>query len=139
MLAKCVIVPQGKAKIAGTVTFRQASGDEPVQIRVDLSGFPKDGLFGFHIHRYGDMSGGCGTMCEHFDANRGAPHGGPTDPPSRRHLGDLGNIRVRNGKCRTTITDPLLSLFGIAGKRSILGRGVVVHEKEDDLGRGGPA
>ena len=133
-----MISPQGSA-IAGTVTFSQPESRAPVRIQVDLSGFPRDGLFGFHIHRYGDMSGGCGTMCEHFDAGRGCQHGGPGSPATQRHLGDLGNLRVRRGKCRATMTEPLLTLFGVAGKRSIVGRGVVVHEREDDLGLGGDA
>jgi Cu-Zn family superoxide dismutase len=139
MKASCVIQPQGGSTVQGTVAFSQASSGAPVVMDVRLRGFPKDGLFGFHIHRYGDLSEGCSSMCEHFDAGRGAPHGGPDDPSGQRHLGDLGNIRVRKGVCRATLTDPMLSLYGLAGKRSIIGRGVVVHERRDDLGQGGDA
>ena len=113
MKASCVIQPQGGSTVQGTVAFSQASS--------------------------GALSEGCSSMCEHFDAGRGAPHGGPDDPSGQRHLGDLGNIRVRKGVCRATLTDPMLSLYGLAGKRSIIGRGVVVHERRDDLGQGGDA
>lgn len=135
MEAVCHVVPQARNGVTGFVHFKQASRHDAVNIHVNLRNFPKDGLFGFHIHRFGNMTEGCGSMCEHFDANRGRDHGAPTD--SNRHIGDLGNIRVRNRVCKATFTDSIISLFGNAGKRSIVGRGVVVHEREDDLGRGG--
>lgn len=49
-----------------------------------------------------------------------------------RHIGDLGNIEANElGIVDTTFTDNVISL---AGKKSILGRGIVVHELVDDLG-----
>lgn len=60
------------------------------------------------------------------------PHGAPTDPD--RHAGDLGSITAdKNGFVSLQISDHVLSLDG---PLTILGRGVVVHEKADDLGRG---
>lgn len=60
-------------------------------------------------------------------------HGGPTD--QIRHVGDLGNIVAsENGVAETKVHDSVITLTGL---RSIVGRGVVVHEKIDDLGRGG--
>lgn len=122
---------------SGNVHFSQRNRGDPVKITVDLHGFKEDGLYGFHIHRFGDVTKGCTSMCEHFNANRQTPHGGPKAPPSKRHIGDLGNIRVRHGRCKMTLHDNLVSLFGHAGRLSIVGRGVVVHEKRDDLGLGG--
>ncbi|CAH1253106.1 SOD1 [Branchiostoma lanceolatum] len=62
----------------------------------------------------------------------GKNHGGPTD--SDRHAGDLGNIMAgADGKAIVHVTSNLLSL---SGPQSIIGRGVVVHADEDDLGKG---
>lgn len=57
-------------------------------------------------------------------------HGGPENPI--RHVGDLGNV-VSNatGFVDTTFNDTVISLAGV---RSIIGRGVIVHISEDDLG-----
>ena len=60
-------------------------------------------------------------------------HGSPTSPI--RHLGDFGNLAVdENGVAKI---DLILaggsSLFG-PEETSILGRTLVIHEKEDDLG-----
>lgn len=52
-----------------------------------------------------------------------------------RHVGDLGNVDVpSSGEVSISITDHLISLVG---QHSIIGRAVVVHENEDDLGKGG--
>lgn len=60
-------------------------------------------------------------------------HGGPKD--ESRHAGDLGNIQADNtGVAQFTYQDALISLVGA---HNILGRAVVVHADNDDLGRGG--
>ena len=52
----------------------------------------------------------------------------------KKNVGDLGNIKAdKNGNCSITIKDKLIKL---RGKYSIIGRSVVIHEDEDDLGRG---
>ena len=51
-----------------------------------------------------------------------------------RHAGDLGNIAAdANGVAVVSLTD---SHIALAGPNSIVGRALVVHELEDDLGRG---
>ena len=51
-----------------------------------------------------------------------------------RHVGDLGNIKTNEeGVGYLALSDKLITLFG---ENSILGRSVVIHAKEDDLGRG---
>ena len=60
-------------------------------------------------------------------------HGGPDD--RNRHAGDLGNITAsKNGTVKTTRRDPIIKL---KGKYNIIGRMVVIHKNEDDLGKGG--
>lgn len=50
-------------------------------------------------------------------------------------MGDLGNIVAdQEGIARINIVDPLITL---EGPTSVIGRAIVVHEGEDDLGTGG--
>ena len=56
-------------------------------------------------------------------------HAGIDTP--KRHVGDLGNITANaNGNATLDLDVPNLHFRGPA---SIIGRGVVVHEKADDL------
>lgn len=57
-------------------------------------------------------------------------HGGPED--SVRHVGDLGNIESKAGVGHFHMVDKLVRL---TGEYSVIGRSMVVHENEDDLGR----
>ena len=50
-------------------------------------------------------------------------------------MGDLGNVTAdENGNVDVTFEDSLLTLHG---ELTIIGRSVVVHADEDDLGKGG--
>lgn len=54
---------------------------------------------------------------------------GPLD--EERHVGDLGNISINeNGEGRFRIIDTHVKVW------DIIGRGVVITEREDDLGQG---
>ncbi|KFD49117.1 hypothetical protein M513_10059 [Trichuris suis] len=95
-----------------------------------LSGVPP-GRHGFHIHEHGDLRKGCTSAGAHFSLS-GHNHGAPT--AKERHEGDLGNIVAGpDGKVTINMTDPILI---IRGPQSIIGRALVIHEKEDDLGNG---
>jgi len=49
----------------------------------------------------------------------------------QRHEGDLGNLEAdSSGKADLELTDKMMTM---SGEKSIIGRGVIVHEKEDDL------
>ncbi|KAJ6635159.1 Extracellular superoxide dismutase [Cu-Zn], partial [Pseudolycoriella hygida] len=119
--------------IKGTVTFVQASCLLPVTIQVSLTGLTQ-GDHGFHVHEKGDISGGCTSMLAHYNPDS-LNHGGQTD--KIRHEGDLGNIQANaNGVSSMTIIDSYITL---SGPRTIIGRGIVVHNNRDDLGKGGSA
>jgi len=85
------------------------------------------GEHGVHIHEKGDCSDPAANNAgPHFNPNSGAHHGGPNTPV--RHGGDLGNINVNSsggGLLVVTVSD--LSVD------NVVGRSVVVHEKQDDL------
>ena len=92
----------------------------------------KDGLHGFHIHKYGDMTDGCTSGCEHFDPTHSQQHGGPYS--SIRHAGDLGNILSHNGIATGSVTVDGMSVDP-KKKNSIIGRMIVIHKKQDDHGK----
>jgi Cu-Zn family superoxide dismutase len=89
----------------------------------------RPGKHGFHIHEKGDLTKGCSTLCGHYNPfNKN--HGDLNAKDS--HVGDLGNIVANyDGYAPINILSNHLELDG---QYSILGRSVVVHENEDDLG-----
>lgn len=121
------------SKITGHIIFKEFIEQKTTGIMLNLRGVPK-GKHGIHIHQSGDLREGCKSLCSHFNPY-GKLHGGPND--KERHVGDLGNIEPNmNGIVKITLYDSKLKL---SGKNSIIGRSVVIHAKEDDLGKGGNA
>ena len=125
--AICVI---NQNNIQGTVIFRENFKCKNITIEVDLKGL-QPGKHGFHIHEFGDLTEGCASLCNHYNPF-GKNHGGPND--KERHVGDLGNIIANSkGISKMKFDDKIIKL---RGKYSIIGRSVVIHEDEDDLGKG---
>lgn len=114
------------SNVEGTVTFTK-SGDE-VKIIADVTGLTP-GKHGFHIHEFGDCSSPDGKAAGgHFNPTNN-PHAG--HDAAQRHEGDLGNLEAdSSGKAHIDLTDNMMMM---SGDKSIIGRGVIVHEKEDDL------
>jgi Cu-Zn family superoxide dismutase len=112
--------------VRGTVTFEKVDGG--VKITAHITGLTP-GKHGFHVHEYGDCSAPDFTSAgPHFMAP-GESHGAPTDSTS--HQGDMGNLVAdADGVAHLEWVDPHMSLDG---PHSILGRSVILHEKEDDL------
>ncbi|XP_017962002.1 extracellular superoxide dismutase [Cu-Zn] isoform X1 [Drosophila navojoa] len=117
-------------QVKGNVTFIQNDCGQSVHVRIQLENV-MEGKHGFHIHEKGDLSNGCASLGGHYNPDKvdhGAPH------HEVRHVGDLGNIEVNASRTiDITYTDSVISL---SGKRTIIGRSVVLHEMEDDLGLG---
>ncbi|KAI9011818.1 superoxidase dismutase, partial [Hyaloraphidium curvatum] len=130
--AVCVL--RGDAGVSGTVSFAQ-EGDG-VRVEYEVQGLKaaarQPGKHGFHVHEFGDNTNGCTSAGDHYNPF-GKVHGAPED--EERHAGDLGNIEAgEDGKASGVIVDRMVRL---EGERSVVGRTMVVHENEDDLGKGG--
>lgn len=119
-------LPEGQLQINGQVVFKQAHPKDTLWAMVNLHGFPyKDEQYrAIHIHEFGDLSSGCESTGGHYNP-------GKVDHPG--HPGDLGNFSGDHKTIRKLLRAPA-TLFG---EQSILGRAVVIHEKEDDMGLGG--
>jgi Cu-Zn family superoxide dismutase len=118
--------PASGSQVTGTVTFTPAA--DGTKIVVDLTGL-KPGKHGIHIHEKGDCSApDAASAGPHFNPTR-SHHGGPDT--AERHSGDFGNVEAdASGKVHVELKDKQLKL---TGPYSIIGKSVVVHEKEDDL------
>lgn len=120
--------------IDGIVTLEELLGF--TEITVKITGLKPNSIHGFHIHTAGDLREGCKSLCAHWNPY-GATHGAPDDFKKHRHVGDLGNLIANNkGVVSTVILDRFIKL---RGKYSVMGRSFVLHEGEDDLGRGNNA
>ncbi len=127
-IAKAIasVYPTKGSQVHGAVTFEVV--EKGVRVVAYLEGLAP-GKHGFHIHEYGDCSSDDGMAAGgHFNPTA-MPHSMPMS--EKRHVGDLGNIEAdKDGKAHLDYVDSMLMLNG---DTSIIGRAVIVHEKEDDL------
>ncbi|XP_055981571.1 extracellular superoxide dismutase [Cu-Zn] [Sorex fumeus] len=136
LFACCAVQPSAalgaseQPRVAGLVLFRQGAPGPGGSLEAffDLHGFPAQpntSQRAIHVHQLGDVSRGCDAAQGHYN---------PLKVPHPRHPGDFGNFVVRRG--RLSVYRARLSAQ-LDGPHSILGRSLVVHEGEDDLGCGG--
>merc|ERR1719228_1632298 len=86
------------------------------------------GKHGFHVHQSGELGNGCQDAGGHYNPNN-KTHGDLD--ADIRHEGDFGNIKANSdGEASINITKTGSDL------NKLIGRAIVVHEKEDDLGLG---
>jgi len=118
-------------KVYGYVIFKESTRSNNILIEINLAGL-KPGKHGFHIHETGNLLDSCKGCKGHFNPFN-QKHGGINS--KIRHVGDLGNIIANdNGICQMKLRDNMISLRDIT--RSIIGRSIVIHSDEDDLGNG---
>jgi Cu-Zn family superoxide dismutase len=121
------------SNLSGYVTFTEDNKNNKIIINVNLTGLTP-GKHGIHIHEAGNLLDECKSCCAHFNPDN-TNHGGQNNNKNDRHIGDLGNIKVNNkGECKITFSDNLIKLRGY--KYNIIGRSLVIHQDEDDLGLG---
>ena len=101
-------------------------------VDADIQNIAPSGLHGFHVHQYGTLDTGCGGAGGHYNPT-GVDHSAWDVTP--RHVGDLQQLNVPVGQntCTLTYDDPFAGLFG---DNAILGKAIVIHIGEDDLGSG---
>ena len=129
-MLKAIAVFNGK-KIKGTVVFTEDLDSNCVIIDINLQGLYKNALHGFHVHQAGDLTDHCASMCAHFNPY-GKTHGCPGQ--KERHVGDLGNLKTNSSGCaKYRMIDNVIKL---RGKCNIIGRGLIIHQDEDDCGKG---
>ncbi|XP_029155501.1 superoxide dismutase [Cu-Zn], chloroplastic-like isoform X2 [Nylanderia fulva] len=130
LVAIVTLKPHDVRNVTGNLKIVQSVPNGPVTITGTVHGLT-EGLHGFHVHEKGDLSDGCTSTGAHFNPEN-VTHGAPED--TVRHVGDLGNIQANSdGEATVNITDNIISL---TGPHSILGRSMVVHSDQDDLGKG---
>ncbi|MEY2545000.1 MAG: superoxide dismutase, Cu-Zn family [Verrucomicrobiota bacterium] len=121
-----LLQPASGSPAKGTIIFNKTA--DGAKVLVDLEGL-KPGKHGFHIHEKGDCSDPkAASAGAHF--NPAKKHHGGVDTPER-HAGDFGNIEAdASGKAHVEV-----QLKGVKfdGADSIIGKSVIVHDKEDDL------
>jgi Cu-Zn family superoxide dismutase len=120
-------------KVNGYVLFHQCDPSEPVSVKFEIKG-PPNQTHAIHIHEFGDLRRGCDSLGLHFNPTN-ETHGSIFyDMP--RHAGDLINNLTfdKSGNFLFEYKDQSISLY--PSNKSIIGRSIVIHEKEDDLGLG---
>jgi superoxide dismutase, Cu-Zn family len=118
--------PTKGSAVKGKIEFKQEKGGVLVTGRIEGL---TPGTHGFHVHEKGD--------CSAPDGSSAGGHFNPATKPhaardaAARHAGDLGNVKAdAKGVAEVKFVDTQLKLDG---PESILGKGVIVHEKADDF------
>ena len=115
--------------VEGEVVIKNVKGG--VQINAFFTKLPK-GKHGCHIHRAGDLRGeGCQGLCDHYDIGKNQ-HGDSPFSKEERHTGDLGNIEIKANEKEFKKTYYLSNV----SVKDLWGRSIIVHQDEDDLGKG---
>ena len=126
--AVATLQPTQGNQAKGVVHFTQ-QGADAVHVVGDLEGLKPNAKHAFHIHEFGDVSAPDGASAGgHFNPD-GHQHGGPG--AAQHHAGDLGNAQT-DGQGKAHV-DMVLHGVSVCGANAVLGRSVVVHDKEDDL------
>lgn len=127
-MARATLAPTEGNDAEGTVAFTKT--EDGILVEASVSGL-SEGEHGIHIHENGDCSApDASSAGGHFNP-QDTPHGAPTNEPSQRHVGDLGNLEANaEGMAEYSRTD---SLIAFDGPNSIIGKAVIVHQGADDF------
>jgi superoxide dismutase, Cu-Zn family len=128
--AVAVMSPTAGSKTKGTIHFTQVGS--MVKIEGTFEGLTPNSKHAIHIHEAGNISAADGTATGGHYNPEGHQHGLTHAP--MRHAGDLGNLQADgSGKATLSLTVDNITVAGM--KNPIVGRGVIIHAKEDDGGQ----
>lgn len=128
IFAVALVRENDNSGVSGVVTFSQEGSQTTIE--GTIKGLSK-GKHAIHIHEFGNLREGCQSCGAHYNPF-GQPHGGPND--EKRHVGDMGNLEADGvNDTKLKLVDAQIKL---SGEFSVLGRSVVIHKDEDDLGKG---
>ena len=125
--AEAQLIPTTKheSKVKGVIYFEKT--EKGMHVHGEITGLTP-GEHGFHVHEFGVWNEDGTASGGHFNPQK-ADHS--SHESAKRHVGDLGNVKAdESGKAVIDLEDDQLSF---EGPNCILGRGLVVHEKADDL------
>jgi Cu-Zn family superoxide dismutase len=128
LVATATIVPKsGNTELVGTALFTELAGE--IALTLEIDGAPP-GKHGVHIHQVGDCSAADATSAGAHWNPEGHTHG---MPETSSHLGDLGNMIVReDGKGAITIRKPEWTA-GDGSAHDVIGKAIVFHANIDDF------
>lgn len=114
-------------KIFGEIKIEELKDE--IKVTTDIKGLKPDAKLGFHIHEKGVCSGpDYKSAGDHLNPDK-HEHGRPES--ALRHLGDMGNLVTNNqGVSRQVILLPKSNENDV---KQIIGKAILIHEKEDDL------
>ena len=120
--------PSRASELVGVATIYTGEEEDTVLIKLTIDGLTP-GSHGMHLHD------GRGPTCDDAGVHlqhEGQVHGGPLNKDSpNRHRGSLGNVLADS---RGVVRGEITANLTVA---ECIGRTLVVHENEDDLGLGG--
>lgn len=119
------------ASLSGMATFEETPEGLKVSLRVVEA---PPGRHGFHIHENGSCEEAGNAAGGHFNPDN-VKHGDLSQEGfTGAHAGDFGNIEIgADGNGTAEKIFPGLTLK--EGKYGVVGRSIILHEKEDDFGQ----
>lgn len=119
------------SEVLGEVNF--AEGITGLVVNATFQDIPS-GKHGFHVHEYGSCTNAGKGAGGHYNPEN-VKHGYlPEDGFNNAHAGDFGNVTIiEDNTGSLDLTIPGLTIEN--GRYALAGRGMILHEQEDDFGQ----